>query len=335
MQCTMTSVIILMAMLPYCVSYKDQYVRTGDTAIFRCPGAWERTSWIRGTETLKYEEDIIVTDKRFTFRDDDDEQLMALSDTEHADSNMYVCQLDTGEILVEYKLVVSEPPAIRVVNGSFSGPLMEVNETTNVSLWCNVTGNPAPTISWFAYFNHITPIEIGLFGPKLHIRNISRHCPWRYYCEMKFLKYEDSTLRKEMNLTINYSPDIVLQISKRSLTETDWHPMRFNETENRLPAIITDRIRLHCLIDTRPYISSTWLFNGVPFVTHVVGKVEEMVNNPPFLYDITNFRHLLDGMWEVLTVTLKFQSNKYYGLYECQTNNYLGNKTASILLYEP
>ncbi|OWF54126.1 IgLON family member 5 [Mizuhopecten yessoensis] len=314
-------------------------VKPGDTALFRCAGSQDETSWFRGTEVLRDGGNIKISDKRFTFRDDaDDEQLMALSDTVFGDSNSYVCRSNTGdrEPLVAYTLVVSEPPAIRVTNGSFSGPLVEVNETGNVSLWCNVTGVPLPRISWYAYLNKTNPIEIGINGPKLQIRNISRYCPWRYYCEMEFAQYEDMTSKKEMNLTINYSPSVVLQISKRSTDEIDWHYIELNETENSFATNITDRISLHCLVDARPYNSSTWLFNGTPFVTH--SRVDSKPNigfQVPFTYEITEFNIAVQEHYKLLMVVFKFQTIRAYGEFECQAQNALGMQSASFSIREP
>ncbi|XP_060082790.1 protein amalgam-like [Ylistrum balloti] len=320
MQCVVLTVFILMTMtLPPCLLYeiKEQYVQIGDMAIFRVYGG---------------------SDDRFTFRnDDDDEQLMVLSDTGTEDSNSYVCRSNTGERtpIVSYRLVVIEPVATRIHNGSFSGPTMEVNETGNVSMWCNVTGEPKPTISWYTYFNQETPTEIGIFGPKLEIRNISRECPWRYYCLMDFAKYQDMTAKKEINLTINYSPKVDLEISKRSSEDTDWHEIDFNGTENSFAANITDRIRLHCSVDTRPYNYSVWSLNGEPFITHHAESGVQAVNTHHLLYDIAEQAHAVKGQKHLLMVMLKFNSNQAYGLYECQAQNSLGKQSASFYIRKP
>ncbi|XP_069137522.1 limbic system-associated membrane protein-like [Argopecten irradians] len=335
MTLAITVLITVMSMLSRGWSYKERYIRSNETVIFRCNGQEESTSWFRGTEILKSGKNIIVKDKRFTFQDDG-EQLVALSGTVASDSNIYTCRLNTGDgrILTEYKLSVMEPPAIRVGSGNFSGPILEADETSNVSLWCNVTGDPPPNVTWYTYLKSNRSKEIGIYGPKLHISNISRYCPWRYYCEMEFIQYENMKLKKGMNISINYPPDIALGISKLRSKETTWSHLVLNETENRFPANITDRISMRCLVDARPYNSSTWLFNGKPFLTHNSGEDVKTVDRPPFYYDITESNHAVEGRWKVLLVVFKILTKEAYGLYECQARNSFGNQSASIFIYQ-
>ena len=80
-----------------------------------------------------------------------------------------------------------------------------MNETTDLHLFCNATGNPQPRIKWFR-FRGLTRLGLPSFDGILIVRNINKSDSGIYKCiAINGIGYEaDAT----STVTVNCKPDL-------------------------------------------------------------------------------------------------------------------------------
>ncbi|KAJ8304477.1 hypothetical protein KUTeg_018060, partial [Tegillarca granosa] len=127
----------------------------------------------------------IIDDDRFSVeRPRNEDWNLLIRDVRYKDRGTYICQLNTNPVKTKYvALHVLVPPKI---SNTLSSKDIAVPEGSDVTLVCNVTGVPQPTVHW-----HRQPLgqspgkhrqRIGLNGEILIIKNISRYCNGLYEC---------------------------------------------------------------------------------------------------------------------------------------------------------
>ncbi|XP_055898433.1 opioid-binding protein/cell adhesion molecule homolog isoform X1 [Biomphalaria glabrata] len=134
----------------------------------------------------------IIDDERFKVDNPRDGHWnLHFDKVKYGDQGLFICQINTDPPLIQTVILsVIVPPRI----------LSEPNENTlifregeKVTLTCNATGMPKPTVTWYRKSSvkgeptdseSCTPFpRIGTAGEILNIYNITRHCGGVYECE--------------------------------------------------------------------------------------------------------------------------------------------------------
>ncbi|XP_069794557.1 neuronal growth regulator 1 isoform X2 [Narcine bancroftii] len=179
-------------------------VRQGDTAVLRCyleesasKGAWLNRSSIIFAGNDKWSVDprvsIISTIKR--------EYSLQIQKVEITDDGPYTCSVQTqyNPKTLQMHLIVQVPPKIFTISAS-----SVVNEFSNVTLLCQASGKPEPTITW----KHISPSAKDFIseGEYLEISGITRNQAGFYEC---IANNDVSTSdMRTVRITVNYPPAI-------------------------------------------------------------------------------------------------------------------------------
>ncbi|XP_069794558.1 neuronal growth regulator 1 isoform X3 [Narcine bancroftii] len=175
-------------------------VRQGDTAVLRCyleesasKGAWLNRSSIIFAGNDKWSVDprvsIISTIKR--------EYSLQIQKVEITDDGPYTCSVQTqyNPKTLQMHLIVQVPPKIFTISAS-----SVVNEFSNVTLLCQASGKPEPTITW----KHISPSAKDFIseGEYLEISGITRNQAGFYEC---IANNDVSTSdMRTVRITVNY-----------------------------------------------------------------------------------------------------------------------------------
>ncbi|XP_056016417.1 lachesin-like [Ostrea edulis] len=210
---------------------------------------------------------------------------------ELSDAGTYMCQVNTVPVKSKYiVLSVHEPPVI--IPGMSSPQQVIAKEGKTVQLVCNVTGVPAPTVTWYRKSNpnrkHINMEVIGYNGTVLQIRNISRSYDDVYGCVAN--NGVEPPASREITVSLQFPPEV--RVQNRKIQEK-----RGKETI------------LDCRVTANPQQNSAWTKNGIT-----------IENDETFEIDLyRNYRN-------TLTLSLKISDiqNSDYGAYRCEAQNELG-----------
>ncbi|XP_038853583.1 hemicentin-1-like [Salvelinus namaycush] len=161
-----------------------------------------------------------------------------------ADGGMYICKVSNvaGQVDRTFRLTVHVPPVL-------DGPLHESltqNLGSHVTLLCEATGVPVPSITWL---KDGTPIESSLQwqwsvrGNRLELGPLTLSHAGTYTC---VAKNREGQTQKDFALTVQVSPTIL----------DSSHP-------SDLSAPVGDELTLECKVTCTPTPHLSWLKNGV------------------------------------------------------------------------
>ncbi|KAJ8304281.1 hypothetical protein KUTeg_017864, partial [Tegillarca granosa] len=137
-----------------------------------------------------------------------------IRDVKYEDRGEYTCTVNTPNIeTVRVKLIVN----VRKINSNnfpkktlpskiieylSSNTEVRVREGEDVTLRCNASGKPLPSITWYRLTGNENKgkTQVGTEGDTLIIRNISRFCGGSYMCEA-FNQVSTPAVRK-INVTV-------------------------------------------------------------------------------------------------------------------------------------
>ncbi|EYB86274.1 hypothetical protein Y032_0282g1279 [Ancylostoma ceylanicum] len=133
--------------------------------------------------TITWKKDGVEVQPSDIIRILDDGQMLEILDTkrEHAGTWMCTAENDAGARELEIQLDVWIPPVVRV---SSEAPIKAIGET--VTLFCEASGNPPPSLSWTKggqpIINSVEGVRISLKGTRLDIPHMERSDVGDYTC---------------------------------------------------------------------------------------------------------------------------------------------------------
>ncbi|GAB1606111.1 opioid-binding protein/cell adhesion molecule homolog, partial [Argonauta hians] len=253
-----------------------------------------------------------------------------IRDVEPSDGGIYSCHINTSPVKVKrIDLIVQVPPKIIDHLSSID---TSVREGETVSLVCNVTGIPQPTVTWYRQKRHEGGVkepcwygsssavmapssynrvqflrssttfsqltEVGPPGEVLIIHNVTRYCDDIYTCEASNGVPPNSY--RKMAVKVLFLPDVRLPIKRMG-------QLRGKETI------------LDCTITAVPLGGMAWERNG-----RVLKKSRKYRIEP---YDES-------GNSYTLSIRILDLDESDFGEYTCVASNVLGKDQESMILYD-
>ncbi|XP_063433661.1 limbic system-associated membrane protein-like isoform X3 [Mytilus trossulus] len=275
------------------------------TAILPCTVehlAGHKVVWTdRFSTLLTYDIGRIIDDDRIGIeRPFTNDWNLLIHDVKYEDAGKYVCQINTKPVKTKTVMLhVLVPPKINV---SLSSGDIIAREGDTVTLTCNVSGIPAPTVHWYRRpLDHgISKAKerVGMNGEYLIIHNISRYCDGIYEC----VAFNDvpPAVNKDIKVEVEFPPEIELQ----------------NRRMGQFPGRETI---LECQITAFPNNYNVWRFKGKDLKTTTKHRIE--------IYNDGNHR---------MTLSLRVMDITYadYGNYTCVAQNKLGTDEEIMILHD-
>lgn len=194
-----------------------------------------------------------------------------------------------------------------------------------VNLWCNATGYPEPTVTWYAYQQTGSGEKlesIGISGNMLGIRNISQSCNTIYQCQAINSYRMKKPVVKNITLRVDFIPDVSVGIKLNGKEILNGGSVLGRKK---------DRVVLSCSIYAVPPPNVTWSRDNITIGTyhHVNGAIEKSSNTDNFLYELkTKALETKIG----ITVTLDFTLDADYTFagYHCDAENEVGSNRKTV-----
>lgn len=236
------------------------------------------------------------------------------------DAGKYSCTEGSKEIKI-YILIAKESASIP--KHSESSIYSMLGDTVN--LWCNATGYPEPTVTWYAYQQTGSGEKlesIGISGNMLGIRNISQSCNTIYQCQAINSYRMKKPVVKNITLRVDFIPDVSVGIKLNGKEILNGGSVLGRKK---------DRVVLSCSIYAVPPPNVTWSRDNVTIGTyhHVNGAIEKSSNTDNFLYELkTKALETKIG----ITVTLDFTLDADYTFasYHCDAENEVGSNRKTV-----
>ncbi|KAM9385581.1 neurotrimin [Pholidichthys leucotaenia] len=196
-------------------------VRQGQTVFLRCAqgDVVTHTAWLNRSSILYAGEDKWSVDPRVNLvMLNQDEFTIKIENVEMTDEGQYVCAVQTSSRprTTSVHILVQVPP--KIINLSRD---IVVNEGANVTLMCQASGKPEPTISWRLIS---TSGDLASDDEYLEIPSISRQRAGTYECTAV---NDIDTDVQTVDITVNYAPtvlegrDIGVTLGQRGVLECE------------------------------------------------------------------------------------------------------------------
>ncbi|XP_039633099.1 neurotrimin isoform X2 [Perca fluviatilis] len=196
-------------------------VRQGETVFLRCAqgDVVTHTAWLNRSSILYAGEDKWSVDPRVSLVTLNQEEFtIKIENVDMTDEGQYVCAVQTSSRprTTSVHILVQVPPEI--INLSKD---IVVNEGSNVTLMCQASGKPEPSISWKLLSSSG---DLGSDDEYLEIPSISRQKAGTYECTAV---NEIDTAVKTLDITVNYAPtvsegrDVGVTLGQRGVLECE------------------------------------------------------------------------------------------------------------------
>ncbi|XP_068187881.1 neurotrimin isoform X2 [Antennarius striatus] len=174
--------------------------RQGDTVLLRCAqgDVVTHTAWLNRSSILYAGEDKWSVDPRVSLVSLNQEEFtIKIENVDMTDEGQYVCAVQTSSRprTTSVHLLVQVPP--KIINLSRDSV---VNEGSNLTLMCQASGKPEPTITWKLISSSV---DLGSEDEYLEIPSISRQRAGTYECTA--VNDIDTDVRT-VDITVNYAP---------------------------------------------------------------------------------------------------------------------------------
>ncbi|XP_046547554.1 opioid-binding protein/cell adhesion molecule homolog isoform X1 [Haliotis rubra] len=284
----------------------------GATAVLPCKVSHlgrHKVAWTDQWSTLlAFMDTRIIDDERISVdRPYGNDWNLHISGVKLDDQGIYNCQINTKPVKIQTVVLnILVPPRIL---GAQSDTEVVVNEGLSVSLSCNVSGIPRPTVMWYkkptqpgqSKDSEFCPAtaRIGFSGEVLMIHNVTRHCGGKYECVAD--NGVPPAVKRQINVGVKFPPEIHI------------HNKRIGQVRGK------DTI-LECVVTAHPQGVSVWKFEN--------RQLPKALQK----YRVEVFE---EGSH---TITLSLRISKLnehdYGEYTCVASNSMGSDSKRTLLYE-
>ncbi|XP_055004546.1 neurotrimin [Boleophthalmus pectinirostris] len=178
-------------------------VRQGETVFLRCEqgDVVTHTAWLNRSSILYAGEDKWSVDPRVSLVTLNQEEFtIKIENVEMTDEGQYVCAVQTSRRprTTSVHILVQVPP--KIINLSKD---LVVNEGSNVTLVCQASGKPEPSISWKLISSSG---DVGSDDEYLEIPSISRQRAGTYECTAV---NDIETDAQTVDITVNYAPTVL------------------------------------------------------------------------------------------------------------------------------
>ncbi|XP_041370227.1 lachesin-like [Gigantopelta aegis] len=257
--------------------------------------------------TLAYMDTRIIDDDRYSVdRPYGNSWNLHIKGVKYGDQGIYTCQMNTQPVKVQTAILnVVVPP--RIV-GTVGSKVVMVKEGQSVSLVCNVTGIPPPTVTWYKQSStrdgpkesEFCPAtsRIGFSGEMLKIHNVTRYCGGVYECVAD--NGVKPSFKRQIKVAVEFPPEIRLPTK-------------------RIGQVLGKETILDCEVTAYPQAVSIWHYKG-----RELSKTKK--------YQVEVYEH--DDHAIVLSLRIKHLSKEDYGSYTCVASNSMGQTRAKMELYE-
>nr|XP_046206515.1 hemicentin-1-like [Oncorhynchus gorbuscha] len=223
-----------------------------------------------------------------------DQQTLEIMEVQMADGGIYTCKVSNvaGQVDRTFRLTVHVPPVL-------DGPLHESltqNLGSHVTLLCEATGVPVPSITWL---KDGTPIESSLQwqwsvrGNRLELGPLTISHAGTYTC---VAKNREGQTQKDYTLTVQVSPTIL----------DSGH-------SSDLSAPVGDDLTLECRVTGTPAPHLSWLKNGATLEDSDPQKIDIAPDGSTLT--LLRLRPEDSGTYTCLAVSSAGQENKIYTLF--------------------
>lgn len=224
---------------------------------------------------------------------------LLLHDVKYDDRGRYTCQINTMPIKTKtIELIVLVPPTILETSSND----LTAKEGDTVTLTCNVSGVPKPTVQWFrkphADSRDQHKERVGINGEILIIHNISRYCDGIYEC----VAFNDvpPAVNRVIGVMVEFPPEVWLD-------------------NYRLGQTVGKETILECKVTAFPQAVSIWKF-----------QEQDLFNSLKHRIDVYQDRgHMLTLSLRIPNVT-----QDDFGQYSCYASNGFGMDEETMTLYE-
>ncbi|XP_041365607.1 limbic system-associated membrane protein-like [Gigantopelta aegis] len=291
---------------------KNVTVVVGQTAVLPCSvdklGDYKnKKGWVvwldHRDKLLTFEDRRIIADERISLeRTYVKEWNLHIRNVKAADEGIFTCQINTDPVQIRpIWLHIHEPAKI---NRMLSSSDVTAKEGDTVTLVCNVTGVPPPTVSWYRIIENERDKgergkeKIGIEGEVLLIHNVTRYCDDTYECvAFNGVPPADS---KRMRVNVEFPPEI--RLPNRKIGQS-----------------LGKETILECVIQAYPIGVTVWKKDGKILDQTWKYRTEVYVD---------------DGI--TITLSLRVQSidSDDFGEYICEAENLLGKDFETMVLYE-
>ncbi|KAG8008088.1 Opioid-binding protein/cell adhesion molecule-like protein, partial [Nibea albiflora] len=270
-------------------------VRQGETVFLRCAqgDVVTHTAWLNRSSILYAGEDKWSVDPRVSLVTLNQEEFtIKIENVDMTDEGQYVCAVQTSRRprTTSVHILVQVPP--KIINLSRD---IVVNEGSNVTLMCQASGKPEPSISWKLISSSG---DLASDDEYLEIPSISRQRAGTYECTAV---NDIDTDVQTVDITVNYAPtvsegrDVGVTLGQRGELECE---------ADAVPEADFEWFK----DDTRMFLSlSLRIFNGFNMEIVSTGSLSKLT-----------FFNVSDGD---------------YGNYTCVASNILGKANTNFLLY--
>ncbi|XP_067681936.1 limbic system-associated membrane protein-like [Haliotis asinina] len=286
------------------VPFMNVTVREGMTAILPCSVknlGKHQVIWTDQWSTLlTFEDRRIIDDERLSVeRPYTRDWNLHIRAAKHSDQGGYNCQINTTPVKIKTVHLKVQVPA--KINHDVSSEDITVREGDTVTLICNVSGIPTPTITWYRHRITDDDVEkerIGMSGEVLLIHNVTRYCGDTYEC-VAFNGVPPAANRL-IKVTVDFPPEVRLP-------------------NKRIGQVMGKETILECMITANPLEISYWSWKGQEIQNSAKHRIE--------LYNDAD---------NTITLSLRIRvlDKEDFGEYTCSASNILGGDSESMVLYD-
>ncbi|ESO92560.1 hypothetical protein LOTGIDRAFT_120413 [Lottia gigantea] len=275
-------------------------VKEGTTAILPCSVKFlgkHQVIWTDQWSTLlTFEDRRIIDDERISVeRPFTKDWNLHIRHVKYGDQGIYNCQINTSPVKIKTVNLKVQVPATIIHH--LSSEDQTAREGDTVTLTCNVTGIPAPSVTWYRHKSSDKGFEKESDGEVLIIHNVSRYCGDTYECVA--FNGVPPAVSKKIKVGVEFPPEVRLP-------------------NKRIGQIVGKETILECVITAYPQAVSVWLWEGM-----------ELSNGRKYRIEI------YDEGEHTITLSLRIRTLDYsdFGRYSCMASNPLGTDKEEMVLY--